>query len=89
MLTWEMDRAGCILTDKRLNSQAQETPHLAFEWCWACKGPSQKGRRAKPDNMFADYLLTVIQGDTDSLPTHKPWAEILNNCSAVGCFGKG
>lgn len=77
VLIWEMDRAGCILTDKRLNSQAQKLLIWLSNGVGLVRDQVRKAEGAKPDQrMFADYLLTV-QGDTDSLPTRKRRAEIL------------
>ncbi|MCX6898565.1 MAG: DUF262 domain-containing protein [Verrucomicrobia bacterium] len=77
MLIWEMDRAGCILTDRRRNEQAQRLLTWLSDGVGIVRDQVKKAEGAKPDQrLFADYLLTV-QGDTDSLPTRKRRADIL------------
>lgn len=77
MLVWEMDRAGCILTDQTRNTQAQKLLVWLSDGVGIVRDQVKKAEGARPDQrMFADYLLTV-QGDTDSLPTRKRRAEIL------------
>jgi 5-methylcytosine-specific restriction endonuclease McrA len=77
MLVWEMDRAGCILTDKQRNRQAQKLLNWLSDGVGLVRDQVKKAEGAKPDQrLFADYLLTV-QGDTDSLPARKRRADLL------------
>ena len=77
MFVWELDRAGCILTNGQRNRQAQRLLDWLSDGVGIVRAQVKKAEGAKPDQrMFADYLLTV-QGDTDSLPTRKRRADIL------------
>jgi 5-methylcytosine-specific restriction endonuclease McrA len=77
MLVWEMDRAGCILTDKQRNGQAQKLLNWLSDGVSIVSDQVKKAEGAKPDQrLFADYLLTV-RTDTDSLPARKRRADIL------------
>lgn len=77
VLVWEMDREGCILTDKKRNKQAQKLLVWLSNGVGQVRQQQRKAEGAGVDQrLFADYLLT-IQGDTDSLATRQRRAEIL------------
>ena len=77
MFVWELDRAGCILTNKQRNRQAQKLLDWLSDGVGIVSEQVKKAEGAKPDQrLFADYLLTV-RGDTDSMPTRKRRADIL------------
>lgn len=77
LLVWEMDRAGCILNNRRRNRQAQKLLVWLSNGVDIVRQQVRKAEGAKPEQrLFADYLLTV-QGDTDSLATRKRRADIL------------
>ena len=77
MFVWELDRSGCILSDRQRNRQAQRLLDWLDDGVTIVRTQLKKAEGAKPDQrIFADYLMTV-QGDTDSLPTRKHRADIL------------
>lgn len=74
---WELDRYGCILSDRKRNRQAQRLLVWLSNGVGTVRQQQRKAEGATPDQrLFADYLLTV-QGDTDSLATRQRRAEIL------------
>ncbi len=77
VFVWEIDRAGCILSDAKRNKQAQKLLIWLSNGVGTVRQQQRLAEGASPDQrLFADYLLTV-QGDTDSLATRQRRAEIL------------
>lgn len=71
MFVWMLEKRGCILTDRRRNTQAQDLLIWLSNGVTEVRAQQRKAEGARPhQRLFADYLLT-IQGDTDSLATRK------------------
>lgn len=77
LLVYELDRQGCVLTEKRRNAQAQRLLVWLSSGVDIVRQRIREAKGATPDQqLFADYLFTV-QGDTDSLATRKRRADLL------------
>lgn len=77
MLVWDLSQQGCILSDRKRNTQAQKLLVWLSNGVGTVRQQQRKAQGAAPNQrLFADYLLTV-QGDTDSLSTRQSRAGIL------------
>jgi hypothetical protein len=75
----EADAAGCILSDKRRNREAQRLLAWLSNGVTVVREQARNVKGARRDQrMFVDYLLTV-QGDTDSAATRERRERILKD----------
>jgi hypothetical protein len=82
LLVWDLDRRGCVLTNKVSNRQAENLLVWLTMGVDRVRQQQRKAIGAAPDQrIFADYLMTV-QGDTDSQSTRERRARILGGLLA-------
>jgi 5-methylcytosine-specific restriction endonuclease McrA len=79
LIVRDLDREGCILTERRRNEQAQRLLIWLSNGVDTVRDRVRNAQGARPDErLFADYLMTV-RADADSRATRARRAEILRS----------
>jgi 5-methylcytosine-specific restriction endonuclease McrA len=78
LFLWDLQKKGCILTDKSRNGQAERLLTWLSQGVESVREHLRKVEGPAPEqSLFRDYLLT-IKGDTDSEATRRRRGEILD-----------